>query len=190
MAEAAAREFIARRAEAGAPDLDTAIEHNLPISFATTRLQSQVYNAQPGTVAFAEPDDAVGLICWLFGKELLAKISAGFREIGDDKHALDQRQREEMEAQISADMLMAERSECALIWHAETQNNEIIDFRARRAQRQFWASPSEPCRARLRRQRHRSMVTTSSSEGGGERDAHPLRLRANSAGDGCNGETA
>jgi len=66
----------------------------------------------------------------LFGKELLAKISAGFREIGDDKHALDQRQREEMEAQISADMLMAERSECALIWHAETQNNEIIDFRA------------------------------------------------------------
>jgi hypothetical protein len=115
MAEAAAREFIARRAEAGAPDLDAAIEHNLPISFATTRLQSQVYNAQPGTVAFAEPDDAVGLICWLFGKELLAKISAGFREIGDDKHALDQRQREEMEAQISADMLMAERSECALI---------------------------------------------------------------------------
>jgi hypothetical protein len=130
VAEAAAREFIARRAEAGAPDLDAAIEHNLPISFATTRLQSQVYNAQPGSVAFAEPDDAVGLICWLFGKELLAKISAGFREIGDDKHALDQRQREEMEAQISADMLMAERSECALIWHAETQNNEIIDFRA------------------------------------------------------------
>src|SRR4029077_1073506 len=96
MAEAAAREFIARRAEAGAPDLDAAIEHNLPISFATTRLQSQVYNAQPGSVAFAEPDDAVGLICWSFGKELLAKISAGFREIGDDKHALDQRQREEM----------------------------------------------------------------------------------------------
>ena len=46
-----------------------------------------------------------------------------------EQHA-GSRQREEMEAQISADMLMAERSECALIWHAETQNNEIIDFRA------------------------------------------------------------
>jgi len=129
VAEAAAREFIARRAEAGAPDLDAAIEHNLPISFATTRLQSQVYNAQPGSVAFAEPDDAVGLICWLFGKELLAKISAGFREIGDDKHALDQRQREEMEAQISADMLMAAQRVCVDLARRNA-DNEIIDFRA------------------------------------------------------------
>ena len=72
------REFIARRADAGAPDLEAAIEHNLPISFATTRLQSQVYNAQPGAVAFAAPEDAVGLICWLFGQELLEKDERRF----------------------------------------------------------------------------------------------------------------
>jgi len=29
-----------------------------------------------------------------------------------------------------ADALLIERSECALIWHAEAKNNEIIDFRA------------------------------------------------------------
>jgi len=32
-----------------------------------------------------EAEDAVGLVCWLLGPELLKKISAGFREIGDDK---------------------------------------------------------------------------------------------------------
>jgi hypothetical protein len=64
----------------------------------------------------------------VFGKELLAKISAGFHKVGDDEHALDQRQREEMLATISADSLAAERAERALIWHAEAKG-EVIDFR-------------------------------------------------------------
>ena len=37
-------------------------------------------------------------------------MSAGFREIGDDKNALDQQQREEMLATIDADSLAAERA--------------------------------------------------------------------------------
>jgi hypothetical protein len=79
MAEAAAIELIERRAEAGRPVLENAIEHNLPISFATTQLRSQVYNAQPGAVAFAEPEDAIGLIFWMLGKEfVLEKISRWF----------------------------------------------------------------------------------------------------------------
>ena len=48
-------------------------------------------------------------------------------EVADDKHALDQSRREEMEAEISATSLMIERSECALIWHAESKG-EIYDF--------------------------------------------------------------
>jgi hypothetical protein len=56
----------------------------------------------------------------------LAKISAGFHEIADDKNALDQQQRGD--ATISADSLAAERAECALIWHAEAKG-EVIDFR-------------------------------------------------------------
>ncbi|WP_338305172.1 hypothetical protein, partial [Bradyrhizobium ottawaense] len=58
----------------------------------------------------------------------LAKINAGFDGIADDKQALDQRQREEAEGQIGADMLAAERAECALIWHAAAKG-EVIDFR-------------------------------------------------------------
>ena len=68
-----------------------------------------------GAVAFIEVEDAVGLVCWLFEKELLAKISASFREIGDDKNALNARQRAEMLATIDADSLAAERAECSLI---------------------------------------------------------------------------
>jgi hypothetical protein len=36
----------------------------------------------------------------------------------------------EAQAQISSDVLAIERAEVACIWHAETQNNEILDFRA------------------------------------------------------------
>lgn len=127
--EAAASELIARRADAGMPDLEVAIEHGRAISFATARLSGMVRNAQPGAIAFIEQEDAVGLICWLFGQELLEKISAGFREIGDDdKNALDERQRAEMLATIDADSLAAERAECALIWAGDARG-EVIDFR-------------------------------------------------------------
>jgi hypothetical protein len=79
-------------------------------------------------VAFIEAEDAVGLVCWLLGPELLKKISAGFREIGEGD-ALDQRQRAEALATISADRLAAERSEVSLIW-AAAERGEIIDFRS------------------------------------------------------------
>ena len=92
-------------------------------------MQSLVYNAQPGAVAYAETPDVLGLFAWLLRDQLLAKINAGFDEIADDKSALNQAQREEAEAQISAHMLAAERAECSAIWIAETRNNEILDFR-------------------------------------------------------------
>ena len=130
MGEADARALVGRRAEAGRPLLEAAIENGQPISFATTRLTGLVHNVDArGAVAFIDAEDAVGLVCWLFGPELLKKVSAGFREIGDDTQALDQQQRETMLATISADRLIAERSECSLIW-VGAERGEIIDFRA------------------------------------------------------------
>ena len=63
------------------------------------------------------------LVCsaWLLRDQLLAKTNAGFDEIADDKVALSQAQREEAEARIRADMLATERSECSLIWIAESR---------------------------------------------------------------------
>ena len=128
--EAYARELVVRRGDAARPNLESAIEQGMPISFATAQLSGLVHNVDArGAVAFIEAEDAVGLVCWLFEKELLAKISASFREIGDDKNALDQRQREEMLATIASDSLAAERAECACIWHA-AERGEVIDFRS------------------------------------------------------------
>ncbi len=59
---------------------------------------------------------------------LAGEINAALDEVADDKHALSQPQREQMEAQISGDMLAIERSECALIWHAEAKG-EVLDLR-------------------------------------------------------------
>jgi hypothetical protein len=56
------------------------------------------------------------------------KFRAGFREIGDDKNALDQQQRETLLATIDADSLSAERAECSLIW-AAAERGEVISFR-------------------------------------------------------------
>jgi hypothetical protein len=127
--EADAAELIARRAEAGRPILENAIEHGLPVSFATTRLSGLVHNVDAhGAVTFIEQEDAVGLICWLLGPEILKKMSAEFREISDGD-ALDERQRAEALATISADRLATERREVACIW-AAAGRGEIIDFRS------------------------------------------------------------
>jgi hypothetical protein len=91
------------------------------------RLTALVHNAQSGAVAYAETPDVLGLLAWLLRDQLLAKINAGFDEIADDKVALSQAQREEAEARIRADMLATERSECSLIWIAESRG-EVIDF--------------------------------------------------------------
>jgi hypothetical protein len=61
---------------------------------------------------------------------VIAKICAAIDEISDDKNSLGQAQREEMEAQISSDELEIHRRICALIWAAEMQQAEIIDFAA------------------------------------------------------------
>jgi hypothetical protein len=132
VAKAAAKELVDRLADTATPNLDSAIEHNLPISFATKRLQSQIFNVSnsPGAIAYAEMPDAIGLMCWLFHDQLLAKINAGFDESADDKVALDQAQREEAEAKIKDAMIAIQRHECSLIWHAETTKGEVIEFRS------------------------------------------------------------
>jgi hypothetical protein len=130
VAKAAAKELIERLADAAAPNLDSAIEHGAPISFATTRLTSQVYNVNnsPGAIAYAEAPDAIGLIAWMLRDQLLAKINAEFDQISDDKNALSAAQREEALAEINQSALAIERAECSLIWHADAAG-ETIDFR-------------------------------------------------------------
>ena len=126
VAKVAAREMIDRLADQGAPNLDGAIEFGQPISFASMMVTSTVRNVDTPAIAFAEIDNATGLLCWLFRDQMLAQIRID--EVADDKNALDEKARAELEAQIGNDMLAIERSECACIWHAEAKG-EVIDFR-------------------------------------------------------------
>ena len=121
------RAQIAALAEA--PDVDRAIEHNLPVGFPTISLSSLVRGTETPGLAFAETVNSFGFLLWAFRDQIIARIEQELDEIADDKHALDQQQREEMEAEISASALAVERSEIACILAAEAQG-EIIDFRA------------------------------------------------------------
>jgi hypothetical protein len=122
------RAQVAALADAAAPNVDGAIEFGQPMTFVMQSLTSLVRNATPGAVDFTEIADALGLICWLFGDEVVAKLEREIDACADDASALSREQREMQEAQIMADMLAVERKECALIFAAEAQGS-VIDFR-------------------------------------------------------------
>ena len=119
---------IEARADASAPDADRAVEFGLPVRFATTITQAMVTGA-PAVVS-TESVDVLGLLCWLWRDEIVSKVCAAVDEISDDKNSLGEAQREEREAQISSDELEIHRRICALIWHVEAAQGEIVDFAA------------------------------------------------------------
>jgi hypothetical protein len=123
-----AKAQIEQWAEAGEPYLDAMIEHNAPLAFPTISLSSLVRGEKPA-LAFTEMVDFLGVICWALGDQMLEKINASLDEKGDDKYALDQQQREQMEAQIMADALMTERQEACIVWHMQ-QAGDAVEHRA------------------------------------------------------------
>ena len=129
LAKARAKAMIEQMAEAGAPLLESMIEHGSRLSFPSVTIQSTLTVSERPRWPSRKTIDTAGLVCWLLKEQLLAKISKSIDEVSDDKAALNQHQRDEAEAQITADALTIERSECALIWHAEGQG-EVIDFRS------------------------------------------------------------
>lgn len=130
VAKAAVKAQIEQIAAAAAPDVTRAIQSGLPVSFTTMMSTALVRNVDaPGAAAFSEMPDTFGLLCWIAKDQMLAKISAAIDEVASDKSALSKEQREEMEAQITSEMLKIERAECSLIWHAEA-DGEVFDFRS------------------------------------------------------------
>jgi hypothetical protein len=123
------RQQISQLAETGRPDVDAAIEHFQPVSFAMTTLQSMVHNSEAPAIGFTETIDALGLVCFLFGDQVIARVEAEIDQAADDKSALSEVERQNRLATIMVDALAIERLECALIFAAEAKG-EVIDFRA------------------------------------------------------------
>ena len=116
----------------GGPNLEGAIRAGADIAIAKSNLQTQLYNVQPlpnsAPIGFVDTENVLGLVCWAFGPELKAKISAELTKLADDRRALSEQQRQSMAAQIGEEMLALERRECALMAAGDARG-EIIDHR-------------------------------------------------------------
>ena len=147
MAKEKAKATILALAERGAPLLDSMVENGSPLAFNTVSMQAMVHGTETPAMDFIEgAPDSLGLICWLLRDQMLAKINAAIDEVADDKQALSQQQRDIAESEIGNSVLMIERAECALIWHAEAAG-EVIVFVAARARRRYSAFSFERLRA-------------------------------------------
>lgn len=109
-------------AQAGTPDVASLVEHDRQITFATQRVTSSIFNAQPGAVGFSEMPDALALVVWLHRDALIAKLGAEITAEADDAAALSHEARQQQEAEVQGDLLAVERDEAALVWSAMAQN--------------------------------------------------------------------
>lgn len=115
------REQIEALAQAGEPVVSDVIERDRQIVWPTQQVQSTVYNAQPGAVAFAELEAAVPILVWLHKEALIKRLDAEIDAEADDKAALSHEARQQREAEVMGDLLAVERDEAELIWQAQAK---------------------------------------------------------------------
>ena len=124
-----AREMVEQLVARGAPDVSLLVEMDRAIEWPTMRVQSEVFNAQPGAVGFAEMPDVVGLFAWLHRDALVAALDREIVEASDDKAALTHEQRQLRTDELQRDLLAVERTEAALVWRAVAEQLPVW-FRA------------------------------------------------------------
>lgn len=117
-----ARAQIEQLAQRGAVSVARLVEHDGAVEFPTMRVQSQVFNATPGAVAFAETPDVLALTAWLHKDALIAALDHLIGDESDDASALSHEARQQREAEVMGDLLAVERSEAELVWRAWREN--------------------------------------------------------------------
>jgi hypothetical protein len=124
------RAQIEALAARGVIDVSPLIEHDDKIIWPTMRVQSTVFNAQPGAVAFAEGvPDTLALLAFLLKPTLIAALDAEIDAEADDPAALTHEAREVAAAEVMGDLLSVERDESALTWRAMDERLPV-EFRA------------------------------------------------------------
>jgi hypothetical protein len=114
-----------------APNCEGIINRLQPIAFATQAITSMVRNVDtPAAFTVVEQPNAIGLVAWLFKRELIAKVSDEIRrQATRETEALDEVQRQTQEVSLLDQMMDCERSETSLIWALEDRG-QIVDFRS------------------------------------------------------------
>jgi hypothetical protein len=102
-----------------AVDVSMLVEHDDKIIWPTMRLQSTVFNAAPGAVAFAEGvRDTLALLAFLLKPTLIAALDIEIDNESSDAEALSHEERQLRIAEVEGDLLAVERDESALVWRA------------------------------------------------------------------------
>ena len=123
------REQVETLARRGSVNVGALLLHDGDLQFPALSSRALVHNAGPGAVAFAETPDAVALFAWLHRDLLIKRLDAAIDAEADDATALSVEARQQAEAEVQLDLLEVERSECALVWLAQSQNLPL-EFRA------------------------------------------------------------
>lgn len=126
--KAKARSEILALAEAGCPDLMSAVEAGDGIRWPTlagTR-QTTFDVAARMPVYTAEAPNALAILAWLNRDQLIAAIEAEIDDVSEDGVALTDLQRAQQVAEVRADRLAVEREEEALIETAATQGLDLL----------------------------------------------------------------
>lgn len=139
-AKAVAADYINQLAEAAAPIVSSTVEHGgplvidgkviePPVLFASKLAEFKVSTAAGPGVATGEQVDTVGLLCWLFKDQMLARIGEAIDAEADDAAALTHEQRAEKLAVIKRDREHAELFEAHYLW-ASFREGVIVEPRA------------------------------------------------------------
>jgi hypothetical protein len=120
-AKAQMRRQIEQLAERGEPSVSRLVELDGPVEFQTQRVQSAVYNAQQGAVAFHEAVDAAALFAFLAPEILIKRLDALIDAEADDKAALSHEARQKAEAEVIGDLLAVEFQESCFVWQAQSE---------------------------------------------------------------------
>lgn len=143
VAKAVAAAHIDRLAKAATPIVSSLVEFGgplvidgamaePPVVWATRLAKFEVdvmTDGKPGRgIAIGQQVDTVGLLCWLFRDQMLARIGEAIDGEADDAVALTREQRREQLATIAADREHAEQDEAHLLW-AEYDAGVIVEPR-------------------------------------------------------------
>jgi hypothetical protein len=119
---------IDKLAAAAEPYIDGVVEHLGEIDFQASQIVAPVHNAAnaPEATAIFFVPDAIGLVCWAFRDQLLAKIFADIDQTdAGDATALSEAQRQTQSAEIGDDMLMIDRQLAALVFHGQADGLNV-----------------------------------------------------------------
>jgi len=119
---------IEQLAERGAVSVSRLVEHDGDVEFADEHRTVPVFVAKDAAVASWTQPDAVALFAWMFRDELVKRLEAEVMAEADDAAALTHEERQRRAAEVQADLLAVERTECAAVWLAMSQNLPV-EFR-------------------------------------------------------------